>query len=1127
MNAVSLTENVIRYEVSQEIVDDVVAPPYDVTPFLAAAHYGEQLSLLALLRQRPAERMRSVSDVVSADLFAGGGGASLGIEMATGRSPIVAVNHDWHAIVMHMANHPLSIHFHKDVWEVPPQSAVNGAKLDLLHASPDCFPAGTLILTSTGYRPVEQVQEGELVLTHQGRWRAVTSTMRSQKRLRTIRGYGHYGLRVSSEHPFWTAIRVTERTFRPSRTTHYYDDPEWTTAGELKPGTHFWASPMAFEKLPVPLVGGRGIQIDERLLWLAGRYVADGWTRLTDTRGELVIICSKHEAEDLEARLNQWARNGQRAGASELAWHRRELKATYQFSTNHRGLVTWLRENFGHLAHNKLVPGWIYGLSESERRAFLEGYLSGDGSDTGIMQCLSSVSKALAVGIRTLAVALGYVPGLYTSQNRDVIEGRKVNVRRTYSVHWRHEVQQSHRRHFVKGSHLFTPIYEIKDDDALTEVFNLSVEEDESYVADGIVVHNCRDHSRAKGGKPRDKDIRALAWVIVEWAYLVRPTVITGENVPEFVEWSPLDEHGKRIKGRKGEIFDAFKLALGPGCPETHPAWSEIPERVREYARKGCGYVWSHKILVAADFGVPTSRERLYFVARCDGEEIRWPDPTHGPGYPEPYHTAAECLDFEQPSLSIFASAEEAKAWARVQRRLGHKLNPPRRPLKPATLRRVREGMDRFVLRNPSPFVIATGHQQRRGRTNSIHDPLSTVVTKAEHYLLTPMLTKFYGTSKAGASVKAPMPTATAEAGGGHLGLLEPVLVCTTHQDNEERPVSDARVKSANAPFPTVTAAHRGEWAMMSPVLALCDEMITPLILRAHGKGWDKPGKASGVFKGSDPMPTMTATEEWAALTPVLIQTSYGERKGQRPRALNILKPLGTAVAGGIKHALAAPLLVRYNSEKPGRKANAHSVEDPLLTAPTENRFGLVTAFLAQHNGGENGHQAVGRELDEPMTTIAGNINKAVVEADLAEPFATDLADRGEAVVAFLLEHYNGGEWLPLAGAQPTAAHLGSVPATLYQYMVNGKAVFLGARVGGRLYAAVILDGELWLIVDIRMRMLTPRELARAQGFPEDYVLTGTKEQQVARIGNSVCPRVIQKIVEANFGPRHAPELAA
>ncbi len=799
MNAVSLYENARPHDVPQEIVDDVVAPPYDVTPFLAATHYGEQLSLLALLRQRPAERMRSVSDVVSADLFAGGGGASLGIELATGRSPIVAVNHDWHAIQMHMANHPLSIHFHKDVWEVPPQGAVNGARLDLLHASPDC--------------------------------------------------------------------------------------------------TH---------------------------------------------------------------------------------------------------------------------------------------------------------------------------------------------------------------------------------------------------------------HSRAKGGKPRDKDIRALAWVIVEWAFLVRPTVITGENVPEFLDWGPLDEHGKRIKSRKGEIFDAFKLALGPGCPETHPAWSEIPERVREYARRGCGYVWSHKILVAADFGVPTSRERLYFVARCDGEEIRWPDATHGPGYPEPYHTAAECLDFDQPSLSIFASADEAKAWARAQRRLGHKLNPPRRPLKPATLRRVREGMDRFVLKNPDPYIIATGHQGRRGRTNSIRDPLTTIVTKAEHYLLTPALTKFYGksggadlrepmpvnperahlgvvapvitkfygTSKAGASVEAPMPTATAEAGGGHLGLLEPVLVCTTHQDNEERPVSDARVKSANAPFPTVTAAHRGEWAMMSPVLLRtdnqsdgrlrgigdpeeplrtitsagghavaeavllpADEMITPLIMRAHGKGWDKPGKASGVFKGSDLMPTLTATEEWAVMTPILIQTSYGERKGQRPRALNILKPLGTAVAGGIKHA-------------------------------------LVTAFLAQHNGGENGHQAVGRELDGPMTTIAGNINKSLVEAELADPFATDQPDRGEAVLAFLLEHYGAGEWVPLADAR-----LG--PATLYQYVVNGKIAITGARIGRKFYAAIILDGELWLIVDIRMRMLTPRELARAQGFPEDYVLTGTKEQQVARIGNSVCPRVIQKIVEANFGPANAPQIAA
>jgi len=766
-SVVNLFEHIAGFDVPPElndpepILDDSVAPPYDVTPYLAAAHYGEQLSLLALLRQRPVERMRSVSDVISADLFAGGGGASLGIEMATGRSPIVAVNHDHHAIQMHMANHPLSIHFHKDVWEVPPQSAVNGAKLDLLHASPDC-----------------------------------------------------------------------------------------------------------------------------------------------------------------------------------------------------------------------------------------------------------------------------------------------------------------------------------------------------------------RDHSRAKGGKPRDKDIRALAWVIVEWAYLVRPTVITGENVPEFVDWGPLwpdtpdvpeKLRNKRIAKRKGEIFDAFKLALGPGCPETHPAWNEIPERVRQYAKKGCGYTWAHRKLVAARYGVPTLRERLYFVARRDGEEIRWPEPTHGPGL-LPYHTAAECLDFDEPCLSIFVTPAEARAWSQQQKKLGRKLNPPQRPLAMPTERRIAEGLRRFVLLNPDPFIITTGQQSSDGgKVRPVGAPLSTIVTKAEHCLVTPVvepvlgagvidrmnlgaqrlapvLTKFYSTSKVGATVEAPMPTSTAQAGGGHLGVVEAMLVCTTHQDDESKPVSDARVKPITGPVPTITGANRGEWAeveaQLSPMPA--GETISPLILRAHGKGWDRLGKASGVTKPGQPFPTITATEEWATV---------------------------------------APVLIRYNTEQPGRQVNAHAPNAPLLTQPTENRFGLVSAFMAKHYGGVTGHG-----LNRTLGTVTAIDHHSLVEADLVATARNEPPDRREMVAAFLVKYYGeGGQWQPLTEPLHTVvsvARFGLVEVVLQRYVVGGKTLFHGVEIDGCMCIAVVLDGVIWIVTDIRLRMLTPRELARAQGFPEDYILTGTKAQQIARIGNSVCPPVIKAIVEANFGPR-------
>jgi DNA (cytosine-5)-methyltransferase 1 len=461
-------------------------------------------------------------------------------------------------------------------------------------------------------------------------------------------------------------------------------------------------------------------------------------------------------------------------------------------------------------------------------------------------------------------------------------------------------------------------------------------------------------------------------------------------------------------------------------------------------------------------------------------------------GRAQPWRTAAECLDFEEPSLSIFASPEEARAWAKAR-----KVGLPQRPLAEATMRRIAEGIRRFVLTNADPYIVVTGQQSSdSGKVRPVHGPLSTIVTKAEHCLVTPVvtkfygasvgapvdapapthterahlglvapvLTKFYGTSKAGATVEEPMPTVTAQAGGGHLGVAEavlaPALVCTTHQDDQDKPVSSSRIADVQAPLPTVTGANRGEWAEIEATMEPA-EMITPIILRAHGKGWDKPGKASGVTKPGQPFPTITATEEWSVISPILVQSGYGEREGQAPRALDITKPLGTVVGAGGKHA-------------------------------------LVSAFMAKHYGG-----VVGHGLDRPLGTVTSIDHHSLVEADVATTPAQP--DRREMVAAFLVLYYgSGGQWQKLD--EPM------------------KTIVSKARLG---LVEVTLNGVPHFITDIRMRMLTPRELARAQGFPDTYILTGTKAQQIERIGNSVCPPVARAIVEANFGPRARPEQAA
>ena len=216
---------------------------------------------------------------------------------------------------------------------------------------------------------------------------------------------------------------------------------------------------------------------------------------------------------------------------------------------------------------------------------------------------------------------------------------------------------------------------------------------------------DCKHFSRAKGGKPVDKNIRGLAWVAVKWGYTVGPRCIMLENVPEIQTWGPLGKDNKPIKERSGETFQGFILALTTGIPKSHPAFREMCKALKIRANSkeakalnhGLGYEVEFRTLRSCDFGAPTTRTRFYLIARNDRKEIIWPAPTHAPkdsqevaaGSKLPYHTAAECIDWSIPAQSIF---ERAK------------------PLAENTLRRIAKGIQRFVIDNPKPFIVAVNH---------------------------------------------------------------------------------------------------------------------------------------------------------------------------------------------------------------------------------------------------------------------------------------------------------------------------------------------------------------------------------------------------------------------------------
>jgi DNA (cytosine-5)-methyltransferase 1 len=310
---------------------------------------------------------------------------------------------------------------------------------------------------------------------------------------------------------------------------------------------------------------------------------------------------------------------------------------------------------------------------------------------------------------------------------------------------------------------------------------------------------DCTHFSKAKGTKPRDKGTRSLAWVATRWAAEVRPRVIALENVEEFATWGPLCEQGQPIRERRGETFAEWCGAL-----------------------RALGYTLDWRTLVAADYGAPTTRKRLFLVARCDGEPIAWPEPTHGRGRAHPWRTAAEVIDWSLPCPSIFERA---------------------RPLAEKTLARIAEGVRRYVLDAARPFLVGhygssvwrgvdgpvptvtagggghvslvaptliqTGYGERDGQTprvpgldkplgtvvaggakhalvaalltkhyggvigHEVERPVGAITTQDHHAVTTAFLTKFYGTST-GASVDAPMPTVTAT--GWHLAEVRALL---------------------------------------------------------------------------------------------------------------------------------------------------------------------------------------------------------------------------------------------------------------------------------------------------------------------------------------------------------------
>ena len=535
---------------------------------------------------------------------------------------------------------------------------------------------------------------------------------------------------------------------------------------------------------------------------------------------------------------------------------------------------------------------------------------------------------------------------------------------------------------------------------------------------------DCKHFSKAKGTAPKERNIRELGWAVVRWVRDVRPKLVCVENVEEFLTWGPLDAEGQPIKARAGETFRR---------------WAE--------AIRAEGYSLDWRTLRACDYGAPTIRRRLFVIARRDRKPIKWPEPTHGPGRGRPYRTAAECIDWSIPVPSIFDR---------------------KKPLAENTLRRIAEGLRRYVIETDKPFIVQpdqAGWILQANGGNIGRDPywpMSTICqTGSQQQLANATLTPFIQHVQHG--------------GRGRCGVMP-----------------------ADEPLRTITAYPKGG----------CMALVSAFLAKAnHTADYYHCFRGQGLAL---PVQTITQSPGFSLVSATLIQTGYGERTGQRPRVPGLGKPLGTVVAGGMKHALVAAHLSHfYGTLQDG------DIEGPMKTVTSGGlHSGLVSVFLSHFYS-----QSVGSGLWSPTPTATIENKIGYVSAFLTKYYGTALAEPLHLPMSTLTSHDK----------------LGLTTAFLTKYYGNGTchspAEPFGTLTTRERYGLVTVhqmplvwvEGEPYVIADIGLRMLTPRELARAQGFPDGYIfdpiLNGkrlTQKSQVASIGNSVPPDFSDVLIGAN-----------
>ena len=538
------------------------------------------------------------------ELFAGVGGFRLGLEQAkqsTKNFDIVWSN-QWepstktqHASDIYTQRFGVENHSNEDISTVDVENIPNH---DLLVGGFPCFVAGTKVTIQDKFKSIEDIKVGDRVLTHKNRYKKVSNIMNQEvEMLFELKVYGQTLIHCTENHPFYCITRTTKYPTiiengikKRTKSYSYSKNATWIETKDLIPNKHFIGININknFQEFDF-----EGISNSNNFYWFIGRFLADGWIqdaprsdRKNSNVNKVFLCCGKHESQIVEKKLN----------TLDLHYTKVEERTVFKYIFSNTKLLKFFKK-FGRYAHGKFIPKFIQDAPIDKLEYFIEGYRSGDGAIINDLHRITTVSEELAYSFQNIIHKVYQLPCRISKtvlSDTTVIEGREVSQKTCYSISYK--LYETREKVLIYNNKIWVPVKKITPTIKTTQVYNIEVEEDESYTVQNLICHNCQDYSVASTLK---NALGIVGKKGILWWEIYRILFQKKEKAPNYLLLENVDRLLKSPASQRGRDFAIILSSLN-----------------------SLGYAVEWRVINASEYGMPQRRRRVFILAYKKGTKL-------------------------------------------------------------------------------------------------------------------------------------------------------------------------------------------------------------------------------------------------------------------------------------------------------------------------------------------------------------------------------------------------------------------------------------------------------------------------------------------------------------------------